>query len=53
LIEVVKKDLILEYIKNFSVDQLLAEFVLTGFPEGEDTVSLLETVAMMLKYVKL
>jgi len=41
MIEQVKKDLILEYVKDSSKDQLLAEFVLAGFPEGENTVSLL------------
>lgn len=27
--------------------------MLAGFPEGEDTISLLETVGMMIKYIKL
>jgi hypothetical protein len=34
------------------VNQLLAEFVLNGFPEEHAQVSLLETVGMMLRYVK-
>jgi hypothetical protein len=34
------------------VNQLLAEFVLNGFPEEHSQVSLLETVGMMLRYVK-
>lgn len=42
----------MEYIRNPENDQLLAEFVLTGFPEGQDRISLLETVAMMIRYVK-
>lgn len=43
----------LEYVRNPEGDQLLAKFVLAGFPEGEDTISLLETVGMMIKYIKL
>lgn len=42
----------LEYIKNPQNDQLLAEFVLSGFPEDQSRISLLETVGMMIKYVK-
>ena len=53
LLSTVKKDLLLEYINDEENDQMMAEFVLKGFPEGEDRVSLMETMGMMLKYVKL
>jgi hypoxia up-regulated 1 len=52
MIETVKKDLVLEYVKDTQADQLLAEFVLSGFPDGQNTISLLESVGMMIKYVK-
>lgn len=32
MMETVKKELILEYVKNTEVDQLLSEFVLANFP---------------------
>jgi hypothetical protein len=42
----------LEYLNHPESDQLLAEFVLSGMGEAADSISLLETVAMMIKYVK-
>ena len=53
MIKTVKKDLILEYIKDSESDQYLIEYLLAGFPKNMDQVSLLEVTAMMLKYVKL
>ena len=52
-LERVKKELILEYIQHPESDQLMAEFILSGMPEGTESITLLEAVAMMLKYVKL
>ncbi len=52
MIETVKKDLVLEYVQNPQVDPFLAEYILSGFPEGQDRVSLLETIAMTIRYVK-
>ena len=52
-LERIKKELILEYIQHPDSDQLMAEFMLSGMPEGTESLSLLEAIAMMLKYVKL
>ena len=43
----------MEYIQHPDSDQLMAEFMLSGMPEGTESLSLLEAIAMMLKYVKL
>jgi molecular chaperone DnaK (HSP70) len=51
-LEQVKKELILDYLQHPESDQLLAEFILEGLPEGTESITLMETVAMMLKYVK-
>lgn len=37
----VKKELILEYLQHPQSDQLMAEYILSGMPEGANTISLL------------
>lgn len=52
-LERVKKEFILEYLQHPESDQLLAEYVLSSMPEDSNGISLKQTVAMMIKHVKL
>ena len=47
----VKKDLFMEYINDVD-NQLAAEFMLEKFPEETKEVTLIEAVAMILKYAR-
>ena len=53
MIKTIKKDLFLEYANENIENQLLAEFILKGFPEETRELTLLEVMTMILKYVKL
>ena len=53
MIKTIKKDIFLEYANENIENQLLAEFILKGFPEETRELTLLEVMTMILKYVKL
>lgn len=48
----IKKDLLLEYITKDMGDPLLAEFTLDNFPAEANKVTLIEVVAMIIKYAR-